>query len=717
MIRNPNRTRDLFGGKGSRLSGPPVTRLMTWVSLATLLVTIALTHVGVRMALQGWTSSLSDSLGRRLAAICQADLPRLQATFRQSVTQRSVRHFDALARDLLSRDDVIIGAVLLNQHGTPFVGHTPQYRPRLEKDLKAETRGMALSQPLQGRRNLPRRSLVPEIYERDDVVEVIVQVEESPQRDALTPRLGYVRLVATVATMRDREFWTIWGISAALTLLILGHAIALIAVVRRTVVFPLERSLRFLRDGISDLYSVPKIRVRKSDALEVRRLINAMRMALFEIAFRHRTRDLFEDTRRIFDDYNEDYYLRLCRGAWLRSGLTKKCQLVVSRYQASTGQYSIEKTSQNEDETVTRTRTRSGETAFRPDPAGGLLDQTIFDFLASSEETQWQKDTLRAKVTLTGQYQGMSILLSLVPSSDMAMDRFEELTVSWLEVLAKLHQNVLMQSLTRRLDLARELHRKWITTSLSTENSPNIDFADVHAADLIPSIQVNGDLLFVCRFSGSSTSLTFLGDVRCDGDNRFREGLLASEIMAVLISRFGTLNEREPSRALLTEILQTTNHYITTTHGGQASIGCLGVLFDHATGAGVSICRGLRHPLLLTPHERKPLSIAPSLGSSDPLGTEASPTLEPHEFTLFPGQILFAATNGFFDATGHNDQPFERSVRSGCLAETTDALFMESAKTLLIQYFERLSKTLGDKPVEEDLTALVLKRRIKAGDF
>lgn len=719
MPRHVELSRDnLFGTKGTRIPGPPIARMLWLVSLLALSIGLGLTFVIAKRNANAWSEKVAAQLGRQIVFELQTQLPRAQAAFRQQHRGHGGEDaFRALAVDILRSHEEVLAVAYFTAEGRLIVRQTrTPLSPEQRQIISLEFPKVLPAETLQTRRTAKLDTRIDGTH-----LHLIGTIEEAVERDVLTPRLGFFRILANASAIQEFAARSVWVsvLSAGVFLLFLASAISFM--VKRTVVAPLERSIRFLREGINDIYTVPKIRVRKTDALEVRRLINSLRTGLFEMGFRHRSRDLFEDTRRVFDDYSEESYLHHCRDAWIRCGLARKCQLLVARFQSASGQFIVERSTQSSDEdgnNTTRMKTRTGHTTvFRPDAPGGMLDSTIFDFLASGEETQWSKNILRAKVALVGPMQGVYFVLSIIPVADTAMDRFEELSSTWLETLARLHQNVHYQSLTRKLDLARELHRKWSTVLLSQGNQGEYDFDEVYAADFIPSFQVDGDLLFTCRIPGSHASLTLIGDVTTDEDNRIRAGLLAAELTAVLIHTLQTASRESTGATLLKELLAAANRFIVTVYAGRASLACLGLYFEHDTGSGVSICRGLRSPLLLTPHERKPMSVAPSSADTEPLGVNANPNLDHHEFNLFPGQILVAFTDGFFNAIGTEDTTFERAVRTGALSETTNLFFMESAKMLLIKFTEVLNRFVGDKPLEDDLTGVVLKRKMKSGDF
>jgi len=335
----------------------------------------------------------------------------------------------------------------------------------------------------------------------------------------------------------------------------------------------------------------------------------------------------------------------------------------------------------------------------------GTLDPLIVEDLQESDPTPWSPDWVRredfrghAIVPLVAEGQSIGVLMldTRQPrKKDEDEVRFLQLMANQGAIAvesARLREQELERyRLEQELDLGRQ-----IQLSLLPDSTPPLEGWDF-AVTFRAAQQVSGDFYDFFELPGDGTSWGFvIGDVA-------GKGVPASIIMAMsrTIMRSAAISERSPSEAL-----QRSNELILEDSRTDLFLSAFLGHLNTIKGCLTFSSAGHNPPILL-PYEADPevLSIAgPILGSFDSIA------LEEKTINFNEGDLLVLYTDGVTEAFNEDLEPFgmDRFI------ETVQQQRGQEAEDILMGILEAVEQHTQNTPLSDDLTILIIKRKITA---
>ncbi|HEV3409141.1 MAG TPA: SpoIIE family protein phosphatase [Chthoniobacterales bacterium] len=241
-----------------------------------------------------------------------------------------------------------------------------------------------------------------------------------------------------------------------------------------------------------------------------------------------------------------------------------------------------------------------------------------------------------------------------------------------------------------RTNLERDLEAARLTQqSLIPQKAPIIEGWDV-AAMYRPVIQVGGDIYGWLRMADGRT-LFWMADATGHGASA---ALLTT--LAKLLFHHGSVEHREPAA-----IMRAVNADFRSIFGARNFMTAMCVALDLQTGRASVV--GAGHPPLLVGRESGETEAIAS--SAPPLGLLDDGEFAETHVQLRGGDAFFLYTDGLYGLE-HNT---ERSLTPARLAERLKPAGL-SAEALLRRMVDIGVNVNGDKPMADDIAALVVKR-------
>jgi serine phosphatase RsbU (regulator of sigma subunit) len=395
---------------------------------------------------------------------------------------------------------------------------------------------------------------------------------------------------------------------------------------------------------------------------------------------------------------------------WVQAKLATECKVLLLRQAKDTGKYYIEKISES-----AKTESRRAHVSQRGerkqtqiiDVQRDMMTETILRFVETDREIDWANRWLVARAPMQVLNEESLLVLALVPNevSGVPPDRFEEMSLFWLVEVARLHQEVRYKSLAGDIEIARELHRKWL--KFSAKNSgEGVACEGVFSCESYSGVKGLGDFIFASNTDSDNVSVTVLGTV---GGRDLRSGLAATSVVAALADRFQGVKNADPQK-ILRGISASINNYLWSVYRGKMTACCSVIVFDHEKGVGHFSSFGMHFPFLLTPMERKPMVIA-QIEQCGVLGSSDNYNFVSTSFPVVPGQIVFMGTPGLIELENVHEERFSKHVLSGGLAEIVDNHYSEPAKAILQRVMNAARDYGGVNANMDDMTAVLLTRK------
>lgn len=335
----------------------------------------------------------------------------------------------------------------------------------------------------------------------------------------------------------------------------------------------------------------------------------------------------------------------------------------------------------------------------------GTLQPLIVENLQESDPTPWSPEWVRRE-----DFQGHAIVPLVAEGRSIGVlmldtrqpRRKDEDEVRFLQLMANQGAIAVESARLREEEMARyrleqelDLGRQ-IQLSLLPETTPPLDGWDF-AVTFRAAQQVSGDFYDFFELPGNAESWGFvIGDVA-------GKGVPASIIMAMsrTIMRGAAISKRSPAEAL-----QRSNELIIEDSRTDLFLSAfLGHL--NTTQGCLTFASAGHNPPILLPHKGDPevLSLSgPILGSFDSI------VLEEETINFNQGDLLVLYTDGVTEAFNQELEPFgmDRFI------ETVQLQRGEGAEDVLKGILEAVERHTQNTPLSDDLTILVIKRKITA---
>jgi serine phosphatase RsbU (regulator of sigma subunit) len=241
-----------------------------------------------------------------------------------------------------------------------------------------------------------------------------------------------------------------------------------------------------------------------------------------------------------------------------------------------------------------------------------------------------------------------------------------------------------------RTNLERDLEAARLTQqSLIPQKSPLLEGWDV-AAVYRPVIQVGGDIYGWLRMTDGRT-LFWMADATGHGASA---ALLTT--LAKLLFHHGSVEHTQPAA-----IMRAVNSDFRSIFGARNFMTAMCVALDPKSGRAAVVGAG-HPPLLVARRHGETESIS---SSSPPLGLVDGGTFTETSVDLAPGDAFFLYTDGLYGPEHHGAQ----QVTPARLAEMLNSS-SASAEAILRRVVERAMMGNGDKPMPDDVAAMVVKR-------
>ncbi len=338
-----------------------------------------------------------------------------------------------------------------------------------------------------------------------------------------------------------------------------------------------------------------------------------------------------------------------------------------------------------------------------PGQVMGTQEPLIVEDLQESDPTSWSPDWVRredfrghAVVPLVAEGHSIGVLMldtRQARKKDENELRFLQLMANQgaigVESARLREQELARYRLEQELDLGRQ-----IQLSLLPESTPPLDGWEF-AVTFRPAQQVSGDFYDFFELPGDHDSWGFvIGDVA-------GKGVPASIIMAMsrTIIRSAAISERSPAEAL-----QRSNELILKDSRTDLFLSTFLGHLNTTKGCLTFASAGHNQPILLR-HEGDPEVLSTSgaiLGSFDSL------KLEEKTVNFSEGDLLVLYTDGITEAFNEALEPFgmDRFI------ETIQRYHGQGAEDVLKGILEAVEEHTNDTPLSDDLTILVIKRKV-----
>jgi hypothetical protein len=698
---------NLIKGSERKLFGWSISNILLATS-ALAVVNAALFQYFVLFALSGQFQKIYE---QEVSAKVVAHVEGHRARILRAMQSQSVASLRQVAADMLGLDEAYQLVLFYDPQGK-YVSFSQKENVSLEL-VKAISQAAGL------------QTLRSNVFSQKSALVEVVKASQQRTMDALLPmdlksdflsgakpaRIGYVRMLASLSKVDEKLLQIrIWG-SVLVIFTTALSTLLFLYIIQKTVARPIDRAVSMMEGLVADVERIPPLELKKSDALQVKRLMRALHAGLSEILIRQRTLGLLDRTRKILESKLDGSLFFELKSIWLASKLVQECHVFLVR-KGHGDSFFVDADSSGDPSSVSDTLRGKGNLARRSNQLAELQKDFVVEAalkLAAREmEIDWADQWLMAKVSVQVVAEESFLVLAIVPSeaSGMAPDKFEELSLEWLREVARLQQVSRYRILAGEIEISRELRRRVVSFHGDHDNSDGSEFETMVACESQVGAKGLGDFVFVSNLLNRKVSVSVVGNV--NGQD-FRAGLAAAGVVAAMTDRFQVLHSSDQQR-VVKGLVSSINSYLWNTYAGKLGASCTIMVFDHEQGVGSFVSYGGGHPFLLTPMERKPMLMVQTEPCS-PLGLSEVFHSVSTAFPLIPGQIVFVGTPGLFDLEGAHGLRFEKYLVSGGLSEVVDASYTESAKVLIQRVFDAVRKFSGTQVTASDMTAFVLMRQ------
>ena len=261
------------------------------------------------------------------------------------------------------------------------------------------------------------------------------------------------------------------------------------------------------------------------------------------------------------------------------------------------------------------------------------------------------------------------------------------------EFIKKITANAITK---KQLDIATKIQQDFLVDDLPQSNFYELaaifDPAYEIGADWYDAVSMNGKIYFI------------IADV-CD------KGIASALFMSVFrtLIRYTLLKYHSVSKAtcdeILSDVISSVNHYMAITHESSMMFATVFVAsYSYKNNSLSYVCAGHELPIII---RSEGLEILKSTGPAIGLFPEAK--FEVNQIKFYPGDIIFAYTDGLTDARSPTDTSWGvKNLKDAINAETNNSC---SAKELLTNIVSEVTKHIDTAEQFDDLTILVLKAK------
>ncbi len=221
-------------------------------------------------------------------------------------------------------------------------------------------------------------------------------------------------------------------------------------------------------------------------------------------------------------------------------------------------------------------------------------------------------------------------------------------------------------------------------------------------------VRHSADLLCLSYSSASQRSLIFLGAVPQPTHDA---GMGSRAALALFAESLTALNLSLDPKETLQSAAQAIEHaarLVFRMFDGQVALALACIHFDYQSGKGSIACFGHPAPYLVSPDERKPLSISTPGLDDGLIGLNAEVRVRFTEFTVMPGQFLAACTIGVLSIRDSERKSFEKEILRGRLSMIDPAVLRSSAGEIAEAIIDEAEKQNSSSILTEDLTIVCL---------
>ena len=261
------------------------------------------------------------------------------------------------------------------------------------------------------------------------------------------------------------------------------------------------------------------------------------------------------------------------------------------------------------------------------------------------------------------------------------------------EFIKKITANAITK---KQLDIATKIQQDFLVDDL-----PQSDFYEL-AAIFDPAYEIGADWYDAVYMNGKIYFI--IADV-CD------KGIASALFMSVFrtLIRYTLLKYHSVSKAtcdeILSDVISSVNHYMAITHESSMMFATVFVAsYSYKNNSLSYVCAGHELPIII---RSEGLEILKSTGPAIGLFPEAK--FEVNQIKFYPGDIIFAYTDGLTDARSPTDTSWGvKNLKDAINAETNNSC---SAKELLTNIVSEVTKHIDTAEQFDDLTILVLKAK------
>ena len=261
------------------------------------------------------------------------------------------------------------------------------------------------------------------------------------------------------------------------------------------------------------------------------------------------------------------------------------------------------------------------------------------------------------------------------------------------EFITKITANAITK---KQLDIATKIQQDFLVDDLPQSNFYELaaifDPAYEIGADWYDAVSMNGKIYFI------------IADV-CD------KGIASALFMSVFrtLIRYTLLKYHSALKStcdeILADVISSVNHYMAITHESSMMFATVFIAsYSYKNNSLSYVCAGHELPIII---RSEGLEILKPTGPAIGLFPEAK--FEVNQIKFYPGDIIFAYTDGLTDARSPTDTSWGvENLKDAINAETNNSC---SAKELLTNIVSEATKHIDTAEQFDDLTILVLKAK------
>ena len=221
-------------------------------------------------------------------------------------------------------------------------------------------------------------------------------------------------------------------------------------------------------------------------------------------------------------------------------------------------------------------------------------------------------------------------------------------------------------------------------------------------------VRHSADLLCLLYSTDSQRSLILLGTVPQPSSNAAMASRAALALFADSLAGLNLSSDSKETQQFAAQAIEQTARLVFRMFDGQLGLALACIYFDYQTAKGSIACFGHPAPYLVSPDERKPLSISTPALDDGLIGFTSETKVRFTEFTILPGQFLAACTIGVLAIRDSERKSFEKEILRGRLSMLDPAVLRSSAGEIAEAIIDEAEKQNSSSILTEDLTIVCL---------